>query len=558
MAPPDLNDPAMHTAFILNPHDIFLRYTEAFTPTARLREGARVGFLVPGRISYLLFGAFAGFVALRYMLALIAVVPTYILLRRLYGRVAGMIGVIVILSSPVIITAWGTDFPDSAAVSYLTGGLVCLAMPARRHPTPWLLAGAGLMTMAVWTFASSAPLVAATVGAYWLIRIARDRTNFARDAAYMAAAAVAVTGVLVIASGLVLGRFDYITPTIRSLIYLAHHSQVVVWHSSSWRWAPYVAYLIVPPTVVMLWLVAFSRRALTIPASQLVIGLACAAQLSISALLQFFGNVQMLEVHYFSSLLWGAVCVALALAIVELGRPLLDGAILRWLFLLALVAVPLAYELDPHVPAFGWLPYAVPIAGVIVLLAVTARLFAAVRPSTRSRLVVAASLALVSGGLTILTVAAIPSHTAIPGTVYYPPPAYASALGGDASHNIDLYRTTAELPAFVGTARYSGEQLLMWWPEEEMQSLLEPIGIYHAFFDSVPGGFGELGASGRSMIEQRKPAQVLLLSYTGERFAEALTALGPFRPELLRTGVLRSGSVALHVWLISLNAYLRA
>ncbi len=122
MAPPDLNDPAMHTTFMIDPHDIFVRYAAVFQPTERLREGARVGFLVPGRISYLLFGGVPGFVVFRYVLALIAVVPTYLLLRRLYSRVAGVIGVIVILSCPVIILAWGTDFPDSA------GGLV----PARR------------------------------------------------------------------------------------------------------------------------------------------------------------------------------------------------------------------------------------------------------------------------------------------------------------------------------------------------------------------------------------------------------------------------------------------
>jgi hypothetical protein len=114
---------------------------------------------------------------------------------------------------------------------------------------------------------------------------------------------------------------------------------------------------------------------------------------------------------------------------------------------------------------------------------------------------------------------------------------------------------TADIPAFVGPATYSGEQLLIWWPRDERQRILGPIGIYHAFFDSVPGNLGALSVPGRQIIEQRKAAQILLLSFTGQDFAQSLTALSPFQPALIRTGILRSGSVALHVWLIDLNRY---
>ena len=95
----------------------------------------------------------------------------------------------------------------------------------------------------------------------------------------------------------------------------------------------------------------------------------------------------------------------------------------------------------------------------------------------------------------------------------------------------------------------------MWWPPEQVQRLLEPIGIYHAFFNSIPGGFGTLSASGRHVIEQRRPAQILLLSFTGQQFTQSLASLSDFQPALVRTGVLRSGSVSLHVWLIDLERY---
>jgi hypothetical protein len=558
MPVPDLNDPAMHTTFIIDPQSIFLRYTAVFTPSERLREGARVAFLVPGRIAYLLFGALPGFVVFRYVLALVAVVPAYLLLRRLYGRSAGAVAAIVILSSPVIITAWGTDFPNSAAVSYLVAGLACLVMPSIRHRAVWLAASAACFTLALWSIATSAPLIAVTIAVYGIIRLRRDPAHLIRDAFVMAAAAVVMTGVLAVASGLLLGQFDFILPTIESVIYLSHKSLEAMYHSASWRWAPFVAYLLVPPAIVVVGLIAFGRHLKNIPTPQLVVGAACAAQLLACVLLQFVGQVQILEVHYFSSLLWAGLSLLLALALVQLSRPILDNPRSAWALPLLLLLVPLAYELDPHVPPFGWLPFGDLLVLIVAAFALIASRFrtAISRPATR--LGACVSLALMVGSLLVLTVSPIPAHGMLPGTIFDPTPAYAAALGGDDAEAVSLYVVTADLPIFVGPATYSGEQLLIWWPRDEQQQILGPIGIYHAFFDSIPSPLGELSAAGRQMLEQRKPAQVLLLSFTGQDFAQSLTALAPFQPVLVRSTILRSASVALHVWLIDLGVYDRS
>ena len=350
----DLNDPAMHTTYMIDPQSIFLRYSAAFESSQRLREGARVGLLLPGRISYLLFGGLPGFVVLRYVLALVAVVPAYLLLRRLFGRAAGAVGVIVILGCPVILTAWGTDFPDSATISYLIAGLACLAMPSARRRVLWLAGSAAFFTVAVWTFASSTVLIAATVAAYAVIRWRRDRVNVLRDIEIVAAVAIAVTAVLAAGSYVLLGQLDFILPTIKSVIYLAHGSNVVLNHSAGPAWAPYLSYLLVLPAVAGLWFVAFGHRLGQLPTPQLIVGAACTCQLAIAVLLQFFGGVQLLEEHYFSSLLWAGVSVTLAMALVQMGRSMLDQQRLAWVLPLLLVAVPLAYEVDPHVPPSGW------------------------------------------------------------------------------------------------------------------------------------------------------------------------------------------------------------
>jgi hypothetical protein len=113
------------------------------------------------------------------------------------------------------------------------------------------------------------------------------------------------------------------------------------------------------------------------------------------------------------------------------------------------------------------------------------------------------------------------------------------------------------LPAFVGPPTYSGERLVTWWSDSEIGRLREPIGMFHAFFNSVPSDLGILVTPGREYIEQTKPAQVLLMSFNGTQFAASLSQLTQFQPVVVRSGVISSGSLALHLWLIDLKVYQR-
>ena len=148
-----------------------------------------------------------------------------------------------------------------------------------------------------------------------------------------------------------------------------------------------------------------------------------------------------------------------------------------------------------------------------------------------------AAFVVVAGALLILTVAHEAGHPQLPNTSKGDiVPAYATALGGSDTAYVDEYQVDSELPAFVGHATYAGEQLLTWWSEKDTHALIEPIGMFHAEFNAVTGPFPNLVASSEEKIESRRPAQVLLMGFTGEGFYKAVRWLAPYKPRVVRTG----------------------
>lgn len=556
MAPPGLPDPAIHTMYLVNPRDVFARYAAVYQSTERLREAARVGFLVPGRLSYLLFGGVPGFFVLRYVFAILAVGPAYLLLRRLYGRAAGVVGIVVVMSCPIIVTAWGTDYPDSAVVSYMLGALACLAMPAEgwRRRT-WLAAAGILMTMAVWAHSIAVPLVIATLVAYLAVRLLRRRERLVSDIAVLAGVAALVTGALSGLSGVLIGRFDFISPTWDAYRFLSSPAQVASWHAKGWKWVDFLPYLLVPPAVVAAGFVVFYRRLRSVPTACLMVGLTCAAQTAVFAYLQFLGDVETLEEHYFSSTLWASVVLFLAVTLCEAGRDYLASkGIFKWVPAAVVLVVPLVYELAPKEPAYRWLGPGIVLAAVAVAGSLAVRV--GWRSSSRTRL-----LGWTAAGMVVMT-AAVLYLSADPvlrdpylNWVKDPQPAYSEALGGNASELIDEYRIATELPTFVGSATYQNEEMLMWWPPKETGTLLQPASMYHFDFNTLPGTPPDLTAQDRAVLAARRPPELLLLDTTGTGPQKEMRALSDYDPRMLRSTVLRSGDVTVYAWLVDLRAF---
>ncbi|HTU95497.1 MAG TPA: hypothetical protein VMF14_06620 [Solirubrobacteraceae bacterium] len=560
MATPGLPDPAMHSVYLWDPGDLARRYMPAALPAslrnyigpagAYFRWGTRPGFLVPGRLAYLAFGTFPGFMAFRYLLALIAIVPAYVLGRRCYGVGVGALAVCLILASPVVVTAWGTDFPDSAAVSYMLGGLACLVMPAPAQAARrrWLLAAGVLLAAAVWSLATTALLVAVAAMVVTVQTAAGRGWAAARnDLAGLAAGALGTTVVLDIGSWLVLGRLDYVVPTLQAIFFLATPAQTALWHSTNWRWALGDAYLLVLPATCLAWVVVAARRRLPPPA--LAVGIVATLQLVVAAAGQFGGTLQLLEEHYLSSPLWGASLLTQTVVIAELTRPLARQPMARWLPAALVIAVALLSEAAPAVPALGWLPWGVLLAGLAVAAVIAAAWFRPRLPAAG----IAATFAVLAAVM-VLTVAPHPASARLAGTVFDPPTGYQGALGGSAQTAVDDYRLLEAVRRVVPNASYRGEQLVDCLPHPSSLGL-QLIGLFHTSINYLPGRCPAVGPAARAEIRLRNAAQLVAMA-PDQRLAVRvlLRHLAALHPRLERFASLRSGTESVQVAVIDFPA----
>ena len=549
MAPAVLTDPNIHTAYIVQPRDLLARYSTVLAPGAGLREVGRVGFLVPAHFVYLIVGAVPEFFVMRYLYALVAVVPTYVLLRRHYGRAAGATGIILVMSSPIIITAWGTDYPDSAAVSYLIGSLACLGLSlGGGHGRLWLSAAGVLATMAVWSHSIAIPLLAIMFVVFIGLRLLTDRSRLGWDVLILASVAVVVTLIFGLGSQLIFGRADFIATNWDAYRFYAQPKELAYWHTRNTLWLSSVPYLLVPPAVIAAWIVTFWRRPRAIPTPHLLIGLVCVGQVVVFTYMQFLGKSWTLEQHYISSTLFAAVTLTLAITLSEMCRDLLQRPLAQWSMPALVFAVPLLYEAGLRPSSFQLYPTGVVLAIVLVAIAVAARLLRGIRPRVMARVIAVACMSGVTASVLVLIVTPIQAQGFLPGTGGKDPvPAYSTALDGSGASAMDQYRVAVELPSFVGPANYKGEQLLMWIFDP---SVIPLTGMYH-------GGVNTFALWDAYIIPKRQPAELLMLSSTPIRFTQFWHSLEPFRPALLRKTVLRSGSFTVYAGLVRLGLYAR-
>ncbi len=564
MVPAGMIDPYFYTAYAQNGRDLVERYGDGHYYWVRL------GFILPARAAYLAFGAVPGFYVLRYLLALVAVVPVYLLLRRLHGPAAGTLGVAVVLASPVILHSWGTDYPDSAAVSYLFAGTACLVMPtAARRPRlarlAWVTLSGVALALAVHCQFISAPLVGAIVISYAAVNLWRQPLQVLAHLAVLAVCAAAVTGALAGLAQLVFGSHNIIAPTITASKHFRTPEQLALWHSTTWRWVLNDTYLLALPAALAGWCAARLGRGGGVSSAELTVVVAVALEGLLYAGLQFYGSTATLEYYLYSSMLWPGVCLVTAFLLTALSRPLLARA---WT---AAVPVALVALLPPLISLFSHrLQFRLVPAGVLVLAGVTlvalvgrlARRLPASRPPAAAARAAAVGTAagLVVAGCFALTIAGpvrLSASDRVPGQVNFPHVSYAGVILGDGRRELDAYRIASGLHLMVPGARNRGDDLMLWWPPNQNAQVNQPAAQYLWHINSLRGTMPRLLRVDLKTLRARRPGLLLLLSATGDEFPSAVRALSAasLDPVVLRTELLAAGSQRLHASLVSLGAF---
>ena len=549
MSPAHMIDPYFYTAYSENGPDLIVRYG------VHNYYWVRVAFILPARAAYLLFGVVGGFYVFRYVLALVAIVPLYLLFRRLSGRAMGAVAVAVFLSSPVILFAWGTDYPDSSAVSYLVAGIACLVMPARSRGRRilWVILGGVGLVLAVHSQFSAAPIVAAIVAAYLLVNWRRPIVHAVVDCFWLLATAAAVTVGLMIVSKWALGSSNLIRPTLDTLKLYNTPAIAASSHSTNWRWILTDPYLFAIPVLLAAWvLVRLLTGAKASPAEATVM-LALAIQSALYVWLQFFHRQWTLEYYFYSSMLWSTACVGTAFLILRIWRSLPSRAgrsrIAAFVPFCLVLGVPLVLEPFRRSIRFS-------MSGPGAFIAAAAVLVAGVTVAARRYpVLLTTGLACFLGLTFVLTIGKPPLGSYPKGQAPLPAAEYGTVIANGDRAPLNEYRLITQIHRFVPRAFYKGDDLMVWWNSKAGDTVSKGAGQYLWIPNSLSLNIPALADSDVALLKQRRPSVLLLLSTTGAEFGPAFDSLVQrgFRPQVLNVEDLRAGPSHLHLEVLNMR-----
>lgn len=169
-------DPWYYTGLFVNFRFLYTAYPGAY-------YSSRLPWLIPGRIVNAVFDPTTAYLLLHVVYGILATGALYLLLRRLVGRRAALVGAVAAAANPVYYHSLYRDYVNTGVLTYLLLGMAsALAFRTGRHPALAMAASGFFLTAAVTTHFFAGLLGAALLVPYLLLL--RPRVDeLARDAA---------------------------------------------------------------------------------------------------------------------------------------------------------------------------------------------------------------------------------------------------------------------------------------------------------------------------------------------------------------------------------------
>jgi hypothetical protein len=425
-------DPYFYTAYIHNFQDLFHRSGLTY-------YSVRFGLILPAKFFTALFGPIAGFLILRYVLALVFGFSLYAAVKQYLSAPVAMATALVGMTSPFLARSLLWDHPDGVGAVFVAAAVCWSLLASNGNRGRALMAGFAVGIAGncnVFTLAVYAPFVAAyaIVGPAHGIPLRR----IARQLAISAAAALAVTFAGAIYYGLTVGHWEIFTITLTTARGLSAGG-MKAWRAPGFAWILNQRHVLIPVWLglwtlirIRTWRTAFG------PSVMALYGLFVTAFYFVH---QFLLSADTLQLWYYFSYAAAAVFFLFALVC----ETLWQAARLRPAAYVGLVTVCcaapwIAYSFGLRMPdVMGFGPF--------LAVAAAALLAGVVADRLRSRVAAVATILLLCGAF----VSGFRAHA----TIIHP-----RSQRGDLE--LDLYRASLELMREAPPVERSG-RMLFWY-----------------------------------------------------------------------------------------------
>jgi hypothetical protein len=301
-----LVDPYVYTGYINNFEDLVQRYGVTY-------YSVRFGLIAPAELAAAMFGPVGGYFVLRYVYALLAGVPFYVLARQRFGTSTAIAALALLLTSPYFARTLLWDHPDAAGVPLLFAAICFLLIEHRRR---WLLDSCAALCAALAVHSHvfvAAPL--AIFVALWATLSFSWRRGARRTFAPLA---TLVSGIALITALIAayyrwrVGVTDMFSVTIGKSVELATGG-MAAWRTPGVDWINSQWHVLTPVALCVMALLVCSRRR---PAfHEAVIWSSAAGATAFSYVVQFLFDGNSLELFYYFSYLLPFAFLLLALVV---------------------------------------------------------------------------------------------------------------------------------------------------------------------------------------------------------------------------------------------------